>query len=55
VLLGSPELTHKLAMVAQDKCKDAIAAYNECCKGRSVSMVWACRGMYKASDACIQK
>ncbi|KAI8474778.1 MAG: hypothetical protein J3K34DRAFT_406557 [Monoraphidium minutum] len=49
------KLAHKLALVAQVKCKDAIDAYNDCCRGRSVSMAWACKATYKASDECIQK
>lgn len=50
-----PELAHKLAMVANEKCKAAIDAYNDCCRGRSVSMAWACRETYDASEACIKR
>lgn len=49
------ELAHKLALVAQVKCKEVIDAYNECCTGRSFSMVWACKAAYKVSNDCIQK
>jgi hypothetical protein len=53
--LQHTELAHKLALVAQDRCKGALDAYNDCCRGRSVSMVWACREAYRASEACIAK
>ncbi|GBF90809.1 hypothetical protein Rsub_03110 [Raphidocelis subcapitata] len=49
------KLAHKLALVAQVKCKGALDAYNDCCRGRMVSMVWACKRLYQESDACIQR
>lgn len=42
-------------MVANQRCRAELDAYNNCCAGRTVSMVWACRAAYHASNACIQR
>eukprot|EP00729_Bicosta_minor_P006715 gene6715-35341_t len=40
---------------AQTACDDQVRAFNECCKGRIVSMVWACRDIHANLDACIRE
>lgn len=42
-------------MVANDRCRAELDAYNGCCKGRTVSTLWACRAAYRASNECIQR
>jgi hypothetical protein len=49
------ELTFKLGMVANQRCRHLIDAYDACASGRTISAAWACRGAYQASQACIQK
>lgn len=29
--------------------------YNECAKGRTISMLWACRAAYAASQDCVRQ
>jgi hypothetical protein len=52
---ANAEIIYKLGLLGNDRCRAAIDAYNECIQGRTVSVVWACRGIYKASQACMDK
>lgn len=47
------KILYKLMNLGESKCKDLIADYNQCCKGRAASMVFACRGKYTASQDCM--
>jgi hypothetical protein len=49
------ELAHRLAMVANERCRAELDAYNACSAGRSMSVVWACREAYRVSNACIRR
>jgi hypothetical protein len=49
------EIIFKLGLLGNDKCSDINQAYTECIKGRTVSVLWACRDLYKASEACMNK
>lgn len=40
---------------AQTACDAHVRAFTECCKGRVVSMVWACRDIHSKLDACIRE
>eukprot|EP00879_Flechtneria_rotunda_P011631 GHRR01012149.1.p2 GENE.GHRR01012149.1~~GHRR01012149.1.p2 ORF type:complete len:120 (+),score=41.28 GHRR01012149.1:471-830(+) len=49
------KLSFKLGLAAGVKCADLIAAYNACVGGRTVSVAWACRNAYRASQECIRE
>lgn len=49
------ELTFRLGMVANERCRRLIDAYDACAEGRTISTVWACRAAYDASQACIKQ
>ena len=49
------ELTFRLGMVANERCRRLIDAYDACADGRTISTVWACRAAYNASQACIKQ
>ena len=46
-------LFFRLKAKAFKTCKESADAYAQCCQGRSVSMVWACRAELKAMSACL--
>ncbi|GAX78269.1 hypothetical protein CEUSTIGMA_g5711.t1 [Chlamydomonas eustigma] len=52
---ASNKITYKITLIAEQKCQDLIAAYNNCAKGRGVSMIWACKGKYNESQDCVHK
>ena len=39
---------------AKNKCPEAIAAFTECCKGRTLSIAWLCRDVNTALDDCLR-
>lgn len=49
------KMTYKITLIAQEHCKQLIDDYNACCKGRSVSMLWACRTKYQKSQDCVHQ
>lgn len=49
------EITYKLTLIATEKCKSLIDDFNQCAKGRSFTMVWACKAKYNESQDCIHK
>ena len=49
------EIIYKLSFAGQQRCKDLVDDFNNCCKGRSVTMVFMCKGKYNASQDCIHK
>jgi hypothetical protein len=49
------ELAYRLGVVAEKRCASLIEAYNACAKGRTVSMLWACRAAYAASQDCVRE
>jgi len=49
------ELAYRLGVVAEKRCAPLIDAYNACAKGRTVSMLWACRAAYAASQDCVRQ
>jgi hypothetical protein len=49
------KITYKITLIAEAACTDLIADFNNCAKGRSMSMVWACRKQYSASQDCIHQ
>lgn len=42
-------------MVAEKRCAPLIETYNACAKGRTLSMLWACRAAYAASQDCVRE
>lgn len=40
--------------MAETRCASLIDAYNACAKGRTVSMLWACRAAYAQSQDCVR-
>lgn len=46
-------LFFKLKAKAFKTCKASADAYAQCCQGRSVSMVWACRKELNTMSACL--
>lgn len=50
---GSNKITYKISLMAQEYCADLIKDFNLCAKGRSVSMMWACRDKYHKSQDCV--
>ena len=49
------ELAYRLGVVAEKRCAPLIDAYNACAKDRTVSMLWACRAAYAASQDCVRE
>lgn len=49
------KLTYRLGVAAAEKCQREIEAYNACCRGRTFSVLWACRSLYQESQDCIHK
>ena len=49
------EIIFKISILGNEKCKQALDAYSECIKGRTVSVLWACKDLYQASQACMDK
>lgn len=49
------KITYKITMIAQERCKQVIEDYNLCAKGRSISMLWACREKYNQSQDCVHQ
>lgn len=49
------KMTYKITLIAQEHCKQLIDDYNACCKGRSISMLWACRDKYQKSQDCVHQ
>lgn len=49
------ELAYRLGVVAEKRCAPLIEAYNACARGRTVSMLWACRAAYAASQDCVRE
>lgn len=47
-------LAHELRKDAFKMCDEWVKPYVECAKGRSVSIVWACRQEKKDMQACIE-
>mmetsp|Transcript_12273 Transcript_12273/g.29973 ORF Transcript_12273/g.29973 Transcript_12273/m.29973 type:complete len:111 (+) Transcript_12273:75-407(+) len=47
------KIAGKLGLLAEKHCKSLIEAYNMCAKGRSFSMMWACRKRYADSQDCV--
>ena len=52
---ASNKITYKITMIAEQECKQSIEDFNQCAKGRSFSMVWACKAKYKASQDCVHQ
>lgn len=52
---NNKELAYRLGVVAEKRCAPLIDAYNACAKGRTVSMLWACRAAYEASQDCVRQ
>jgi len=48
------ELAYRLGVVAETRCASLIDTYNACAKGRTVSMLWACRAAYAESQDCVR-
>jgi COX assembly mitochondrial protein 1 len=46
-------LFFRLKRRAFDKCDAAAKAYVDCCRGRSVSQAWACRGEARGLSSCL--
>ncbi|KAF5841325.1 hypothetical protein DUNSADRAFT_13401 [Dunaliella salina] len=47
------KIAFRLMALAEKHCQDLIEAYNRCASGRSVSMIWACKPDYNASQDCL--
>jgi len=47
------KIAFRLMALAEGYCKEQIDAYNKCAKGRSVSMLWACKQDYDVSQTCL--
>mmetsp|Transcript_33430 Transcript_33430/g.46694 ORF Transcript_33430/g.46694 Transcript_33430/m.46694 type:complete len:128 (-) Transcript_33430:79-462(-) len=47
-----PKLMKKAAI---KKCDDVVQAFTACCKGRTVSILWACREVNDALDKCLRE
>ena len=52
---ASNKITYKITLKAQEYCATAIEDFNVCAKGRSLSMIWACRAKYRASQDCVHQ
>mmetsp|Transcript_10362 Transcript_10362/g.26546 ORF Transcript_10362/g.26546 Transcript_10362/m.26546 type:complete len:129 (+) Transcript_10362:314-700(+) len=37
------------------RCDSAVKAFTECCRGRTISIVWACSEINKQLDECLRK
>ena len=48
-------LLFKLKHRALNQCSDTAKAYAECCRGRSISMAWACRAPLRDLNTCLQE
>lgn len=54
--LGGPAaLFYRLKQKGFDECKAYSKAYADCCSGRVLSVVWACRGEMKALSNCMSQ
>lgn len=47
-----PKMMKKAAIT---QCADVAAAFTECCKNRTVSIMWACRDVNTALDDCLRR
>ncbi|XP_031558702.1 COX assembly mitochondrial protein homolog [Actinia tenebrosa] len=41
--------------ISREKCKPYLDEFTNCCKGRTLSMVWACRKENRVMQDCLQK
>ncbi|KAK3696533.1 hypothetical protein QZH41_015899 [Actinostola sp. cb2023] len=41
--------------ISREKCKDYVDDFTNCCKGRTLSMVWTCRKQNRAMKDCLTK
>lgn len=48
-------MVHRLKQKAVKTCGEAAKAYADCCSGRVISVVWACREQLKAFSDCTHK
>lgn len=39
---------------AMKNCHEVVEAFTNCCKGRTVSIIWACNDVNKALDKCLR-
>eukprot|EP00891_Asterochloris_glomerata_P009223 jgi/Astpho2/9223/e_gw1.00138.47.1_t len=46
-------LIFRLKHAAMKQCRSTAGAYADCCRGRSFSMAWACRGQLRDFSACL--
>lgn len=55
-MLGGPAaLFYRLKQKGFEECKAYSKAYADCCAGRVLSVVWACRGEMKALSNCMSQ
>ncbi|RKP37790.1 hypothetical protein BJ085DRAFT_23875 [Dimargaris cristalligena] len=40
---------------SMDQCAPTIRKFADCAKGRTVSVVWACRDLHKAMNKCLSQ
>eukprot|EP00037_Helgoeca_nana_P023344 m.241875 g.241875 ORF g.241875 m.241875 type:complete len:128 (-) comp26320_c1_seq3:1968-2351(-) len=46
-----PKMMKKRAM---EQCGDAVKAFTECCRGRTISIMWKCREVNEGLDNCLR-
>ena len=51
--IKNPALLFQLKQRAYTVCSSAAAAYADCCRGRTLSMAWACRAELRGLSACL--
>lgn len=47
-------LRYRLDRKAMSDCQDYATAYAECCRGRTLSVVWTCRAPLRGLKQCLQ-
>ncbi|KAL6760112.1 hypothetical protein V8C86DRAFT_2561150 [Haematococcus lacustris] len=53
--LAESKIVLKIGTLAERYCHDEIKGYNECARGRSLSVLWSCRQAYAKSQDCIHQ
>mmetsp|Transcript_32127 Transcript_32127/g.91117 ORF Transcript_32127/g.91117 Transcript_32127/m.91117 type:complete len:96 (-) Transcript_32127:206-493(-) len=46
-------LEYRQKVYARTQCKEVLGKYAECCRGRTLSTIWACREPMNAVNKCL--
>ncbi|KAK9474155.1 uncharacterized protein V1510DRAFT_412561 [Dipodascopsis tothii] len=49
------EIRRRKSVASREQCRDVLRVFNDCAKGRTVTVAWACVAEKKAMMACMMK